>query len=166
MNRIFTLLVLLSLFSCKKVDAVLLRFFGEEKIMEEQIDYSSIDFYPLFDGCKAISFEESKVCFETILHAKLEERIQGLQLTTEESVTDTISVKLTVNKKGELGCNEVLMNEDLNYFFPYLSSDVIALIKDLPKVIPAQKRGIPVFSSYTIPLVIETQEEGLQLNFE
>jgi len=81
-------------------------------------------------------------------------------------LTDTIKVQLTVNIKGFFSCKEVLMTDDLNYFFPDLRDEVKQMIKNLPMVEPAQKRGIPVLSNYRISVVIETDDSKERLETE
>ncbi|MGY5355401.1 hypothetical protein [Wenyingzhuangia sp. IMCC45467] len=158
MNKLIAILLALTLFSCEKICSVtsILCKGSTKKI--EFIDFTQIDQFPQFKNCDEIlSFEESKTCFEQTIHNQISDRIQQLKLITKENITDTLQIQFTIDKNGHFLCNKIIAKDSLNIKLPDLSLEIQKIIQTLPSINPAQKRGIPVASTYTIPLVINTK---------
>lgn len=157
MNKLIVILLAFSLFSCEKICSVTSVLCASKNKTPEAIDFTQIDVFPQFKDCDSIlNYNNSKTCFETSLHSKISERIQNLKLNTNETITDTILVNFSIQNTGSFICNKIKINDDLNYSLPNLTAEVQKIIHGLAPISPAQKRGIPVTSTYTIPLVIET----------
>jgi len=74
---------------------------------------------------------------------------QNISYSTTKS--DTIKVIINVNSKGVISVNpDNLKNSNFKEF-------IIQSIKDLPKVQPAIKAGIPVTSQFVLPIIIKNE---------
>ncbi len=142
------------------------QFFETEKISSETfyeediktIDWNDVDQYPAFAGCKdLIEKSEQKACFSWEVRNALE----GIQSETtigfRESFTDTIWIRLSVSETSELTVSEIEMDSLLMRVFPRFKAEVIGRIESLQLVEPANKKGIPVRTEFSLPIVIQTE---------
>ena len=158
MNKLIVFILVSTLFSCEKICSVTSIFCKDKTPKTEIIDFSQVDQFPQFKDCDAmLNFKESKACFEASVHSKINERIQLLQLKTEQNITDTLQIQFTIDKTGSFSCNKISTSNSLQLLFPNLSTEIQEIISDLSPINPAQKRGIPVSSTYIFPLVINTK---------
>lgn len=157
MNKLIVCLITLTLFSCEKICSITAAFCKDKTEKQEPIDFTQIDLFPRFENCNALlNHNESKTCFENTLHKKISERIQYLKLQSEFTIIDTILIHFSIGKEGNFRCKNVKISDSLAATLPNLSVEIQEIVHGLAKVIPAQKRGIPVTSTYTIPLVIKS----------
>ena len=160
MNKIYYLGWLLLFFSCKKVDSFFISFLDNPSTKEEPIDFSTIDFYPIFQECNNIvTLKMSEICFEEHLYQKINQQIEKLNLNCNTTLADTVYIKFSVNTQGAFKCHAINVHENLSNNFPNLNTEIENIFEQLPKVEPALKRGIPVLSQFTIPLLITTNDE-------
>ena len=124
---------------------------------QEVIDFSHLDKYPQFPNCEGISYEESKMCFEESAYTKINDQVQALQFSIKQNIIDTLKVEFTINEKGYFSTNKISISDSLEFYIPNLSTEIKEIILGLPAITPAQKRGIPVKSVHTIPLIIKTE---------
>ncbi|MEN8804960.1 MAG: hypothetical protein ABF278_04985 [Wenyingzhuangia sp.] len=158
MNKLIAFFLTLILFSCEKIDTVTSELFGLQNKKDSVIDFTQIDRFPQFDNCnEMLDFEKGKNCFEQTIHHKISKGIQVLKLSTKENITDTIQIQFTIDKHGRFSCNSIETKAVLKTSLPKLSLEIQKMIQSLPTLQPAQKRGIPVSSTYTIPLLIKTE---------
>lgn len=158
MNRLFIYILFFSLFSCEKICTLTTSFCKDKVEKQEPIDFTQIDLFPLFKKCESkLSFEESKTCFESTLNKQISTKINNLTFSSENSISDTIYINFSISKKGKFKCENVKVTPELETLLPNLTFEIYQIIKELDSVSPAQKRGIPVKSTYTIPLLIETE---------
>lgn len=158
MKKWFLLLTMLALFSCQKICTVSTYFCKDKTEEKLPIDFTQVDEFPKFKTCETfLDYEKSKLCFETTLHQKIAQRVSNLHLKTEEQITDTITIHFGIDKEGYFSCSKINTNESLKLQLPNLSVEIQEIINGLASVEPAQKRGIPVTSTYHIPLVIKTE---------
>lgn len=124
----------------------------------EPINFTQIDEFPKFKDCNnTLNYEESKTCFETTLHKKITERVQNLRLRADQTLTDTITIYFSIDPKGHFNYSKVKASDSLQLALPNLTAEIQEIIHGLAPVSPAQKRGIPVKTTYNIPLVIRTE---------
>ncbi|WP_033194528.1 hypothetical protein [Ochrovirga pacifica] len=148
----------LVLFSCEKINSVSAIFTSNTSLARDTINLTEIDQYPQFKECDALlDFEKSKTCFEKHMYQQINTGIQQLQLKTKTNFSDTLLVKFSINTHGAFLCKNIQLKDSTQILFPNLSKDIAQIIQTIPTVLPAQKRGIPVTSSYTIPILIQTK---------
>ncbi len=119
------------------------------------IDYTTIDAYPILPECDEIASKElQKACFYKFLTKRVQKKITQINLESNLKSNDTISIKFIVNSKGLTYIKSIQASERIKNEFKNLDSIITASFNDLPQMKPALKRGIPVKTEYSIPIVI------------
>ncbi len=153
---LFTLLLLLAT-SCQ--------FFETEKVSSEEIykeemqtiDWKDVDRYPSFSNCEnKLEKPEQKECFINTITSNLYKSISSEKMVSVREVYDTVKVNFEVSKTGELSILEIKMDTVLQKEFPNLEKWLLQSIDSLQPVAPAYKRGIPVKTQFTLPVIIQT----------
>ena len=151
------LLVLLT--SCQYFETQ--RVSSEEVLQEElqAMDWSDIDAYPSFPVCDGkMEKEDQRECFESTILSSIKKKLDLGNWVTSLSISDTVFLQLEVDTTGQLTTQPIKLDSLLRASLPKMDSLLIEGIRTLPKPAPAYKRGIPVRSKFTLPLVINTEE--------
>ncbi|MDC7994067.1 hypothetical protein [Altibacter sp. HG106] len=156
---VFILLVII-LNSCQ--------FFETEKISSEtfyeqekaQLDWKDVDRYPTFPACMSFTEKaEQKKCFETTVLDHLYRSIENRDLEATQALHDTLWIEFVIAKNGELILRNPLDMDSLTKAsLPHLTAWIQESMDSLPRLEPAYKRGIPVRSHYSFPLVLATTD--------
>jgi hypothetical protein len=151
--RVFTfLLCIIFCTSCDKFS------FSKNKDLQNIdtiVDFTSVDFSPSFKICDAIIDKEQMVtCFRNTIHQKIGEELKKHYLTVKDSIDEVIYVDVLINSKGEIIFDETATSENIKQQLPRLDSILKESVKNLPKIHPAIKRGIPVTTKYRLPIRI------------
>lgn len=158
MKSIFLLLLIsIGLTSCQ--------FFETEKISTEtflkeekkSINWKDVDTYPIFKECEGISEKlETKSCFETTLINQLYHSINSENFIVSSDLNEKVLIEFIVNEKGNLKINSIEMDTILQRKLPQLKNYILTSIDSLQPIAPAYKRGIPVRTSFNLPISIKT----------
>lgn len=141
------------------------QFFETEKIssetfLEEEIkaiNWKEVDQYPVFQNCEnETEKEQQKPCFETTIINHLYQSIQSEKTTVLKDINETIIIDFMVNEKGELSISTMKIDSVLSNQLPLLENKIIQGIDSLQPIAPAYKRGIPVKTTFKLPIVIKT----------
>ena len=158
MKSIFLLLLIsIGLGSCQ--------FFETEKISTETflkeekklINWKDVDTYPVFKECEGISDKlETKSCFETTLINQLYHSINSENFIVSSDLNEKVLIEFIVNEKGNLKINSIEMDTILQRKLPQLKNYIRSSIDSLQPIAPAYKRGIPVRTTFNLPISIKT----------
>jgi len=160
MKYVLLLLVTLLATSCQ--------FFETEKISSEtfydeeikMIDWKDVDQYPIFKSCESLSEKKAqKDCFENTLAAYLFEAVTSNKDMAIKDLNDTVYVKFSVSEKGQLSVKSIDMDSLTKAELPRLEEKLRKKIDSIVLTAPAYKRGIPVKTKFTLPIVLQTGEE-------
>jgi hypothetical protein len=141
------------------------QFFETEKVSSEKIykdemeaiDWKDVDRYPSFSNCDNILEKpEQKDCFINTVSSQLYRSINHEGMVATREVYDTVKVNFEVSSSGQLSILEIKMDTVLQKEFPDLEIWLLQSIDSLQPVAPAYKRGIPVKTQFTLPVVIKT----------
>ena len=150
------------------VTTVSCQFFETEKISSETfydeeiktIDWKDVDQYPVFKSCEAFSEKEAqKNCFENTLATYLFEAVTSNKDMSIKDLSDTVYVKFSVSEKGQLSVKSIEMDSLTQAELPNLKKSLHIKIDSITLIAPAYKRGIPVKTKFTLPIVLQTDEE-------
>ena len=123
----------------------------------EAIDWKDVDRYPSFSNCDNILEKpEQKDCFINTVSSQLYRSINHEGMVATREVYDTVKVNFEVSSSGQLSILEIKMDTVLQKEFPDLEIWLLQSIDSLEPVAPAYKRGIPVKTQFTLPVVIKT----------
>ncbi|MEH6406925.1 MAG: hypothetical protein V7767_06580 [Leeuwenhoekiella sp.] len=156
MNKILFLMVLLALSGCKDIET---KKVSSDTFLKEElktINMSELDEYPTFESCDYLQNKEEKwVCFEQKLASNFYEYIQSQNLVFTQQLQDTVWINLAVSAKGEVIINRILIPVAITQDVPQLDGWLHQSLDSLPKIYPAIKRGIPVKTTFKLPVVIQ-----------
>lgn len=156
-NLFLLILISIGITSCQ--------FFETEKIsteafLEEEkksINWKDVDTYPVFKECEGISDKlETKSCFETTLINQLYHSINSEKFIASSDLNEEVLIEFIVNEKGNLKINSIKMDTILQRKLPQLKNYIMTSIDSLQPIAPAYKRGIPVRTSFNLPISIKT----------
>lgn len=123
------------------------------------INFNEVDFSPSFAVCDSlIEKDEKSNCFRTTIHQKIGEELQKQRFTIKDSIDEMVTVHFLIDTKGIIHLEKIESVEMIQKQLPTLDSLLAASVKKLPKIYPAVKRGIPVSTSYTLPIRIQLKD--------
>lgn len=158
MKRFLTLLIISLLYiSC---DGLITQKKTSEEYMEEElktINWNEVDTYPLFPDCdESEPKTKQQSCFETTLHNHLKGFISNQELVSSVSIQDTLLIHLSISKGSDFIITEISGDSLTFAALSELQNQLYESIRSLPKIAPALKRGIPVSTTFILPLVIKS----------
>ncbi|GGK43824.1 MULTISPECIES: hypothetical protein [Flavobacteriaceae] len=128
----------------------------EIQVVDTIVDFNFIDSFPLFPTCDSIPSEEKqKICSQIKLSEHIYASLVTHKFITKNSVNDTILVKLEVAKSGEVSLVTIESSKFIQKEIPKLDSLITDGIKKLPKLRPGIKRGIPVKTEFSLPIILK-----------
>ncbi len=144
------------------------QFFETEKISEQTfyeeeiqtINWNDIDQYPVFVQCEDFSEKKDQErCFTSTLLNVFMKAVedQVSENTINESIQDTIFLTLNVSGKAKFSIQRIEMDSLIIRTFPFLKEVLFSRMDSLQLRAPAYKRGIPVKTEFTLPIVITTE---------
>ncbi|WP_158841232.1 hypothetical protein [Polaribacter sp. L3A8] len=123
------------------------------------VDFSSVDTFPSFKACDAIIDKQEKMdCFRITIHQKIGAELQKLELSIKDSIDEIIYVDVIINSDGIFRLDAIQSSDTIKKELPKLDSLLKASVEKLPKIYPANKRGIPVTTKYRLPIRIQLKE--------
>ena len=143
------------------------QFFETEKISSETfydeelktIDWKEVDQYPVFKACESLSEKkEQKICFEKTLSMFLFEAVSNNKDVSIHSLHDTIHIQFSISEEGKLTVKNIDMDSLTKAELPRLEERLINKIDSISLTAPAYKRGIPVKTKFTLPIVLQTDD--------
>ncbi|TLP74510.1 hypothetical protein [Maribacter sp. ACAM166] len=157
MKRYVYFLILMLLNSCSFFESKQKR--TQELINEElrHIDWNSVDSYPFFYTCdETASKAEQKICFEETLITHFQTTLNDFELILSDKKSETISVIFVIDTTGRINVTNIEKDASVLKQMPEFDGVITQSLKNLPKLAPALKRGIPVNSKYRIPVQLNT----------
>lgn len=143
------------------------RYFETERISSEQVlqeelkamDWSDIDTYPSFPSCDGImEKQEQRNCFESVILTSIRDKWALGNWVVSHAFNDTLILHLEVDTTGRIIAAPIVLDSLLKSTLPKMDSLLLEAINTLQRPAPAYKRGIPVRSKFTLPVVINTKD--------
>ena len=123
----------------------------------EQIDWNTLDHYPLFVECdELMTAETQRRCFEESLVKKLSNGLSEYDLIFKDQVNTVIYIDLIVDMEGKIKVADIERNSDVLAQIPDFDRIIQREINELPQVEPALKRGVPVNVKFRVPIELNT----------
>lgn len=141
------------------------QFFETEKISSEifledeikSINWKDVDQYPVFSNCESFAEKkEQKSCFETTLSSHLYQVINSENTVVTSDLNETLILGFLVDENGKIAVTSMKIDSLLMVQIPLLKTSIIDAINTLQPIAPAYKRGIPVKTTFKLPLVIKS----------
>ncbi len=145
-------LLLFSIISCKSEDEKNSQASGKAVEMFDGLDKKSVDIYPQFTSCDEM--EQNSDCFYKNMHQLIQEKlsVDTLHLAIKEK--DSLVAAFTVTERGQIRFDSIAYcAQHLDRKF--IDSTIQSKLTNLPQIDSALKQGIPVSSSYLVPIVVK-----------
>ena len=134
---------------------------SSETFLEEElksINWKDVDQYPVFTNCEDISDKlTQKSCFESTLTTQIYQFINSKNIIANRDLNDTVNLDFLVTNTALISVTNIEMDSLLGAAFPQLEKWLLESIDSISVVAPAYKRGIPVNTEFSLPIVIKTQ---------
>lgn len=150
---LFFLLIAFFVTSCDKIS-----FSKNDKniVLNTSVDFSSVDTFPSFKVCDSIIDKTQKTdCFRKTIHQKIGADLLQYTFIIKDSIDEVIYVNLIINSEGIFTLDAIQSSNNIKKVLPHLDSLLRESVQNLPKIIPANKRGIPVTIKYSLPIRIK-----------
>ncbi|MCG8571122.1 MAG: hypothetical protein MJB14_13395, partial [Spirochaetes bacterium] len=72
-------------------------------------------------------------------------------------LNDTLLLAFTISREGVLQVESIEQDSLVRVELPHMEQWIMESIDSLPDVTPAYKRGIPVHTQFTLPIVLRTE---------
>ena len=152
------LLLLLLCLGCKDIETQ--KIYSDEISKKElqQINWSEVETYPEFQNCShCIEKAEKKKCFEQKVTQYFYEKLTAQKYIVTDSLMGNINIYIKITAKGQPILDSLQASNILYQQLPELDSIIITSVENLPVLEPAYKRGIPVTTTFKLPLEIKTK---------
>ena len=158
MKKFSVILFLLLLQSCQYFEK---QVPSEKELLDKQlkeINWKEVDEYPSVADCEKLTdATQRKQCFFEFLTATIQEKLAVDTLSALFPKLDTIEVKVTVFPNATLQFEPQFPKDSVAYDTIKIDSILRARLVGFPKVNPAIKRGIPVKTQFTLPVIIKQE---------
>jgi len=157
--RIYQMLILLLLCSCKSETQKNQEAATHASERFHALDKNAVDIFPQFEECNEM--ESSPECFYSSLHDLIQKRLSADTLSINIKRKDSLVAAFTVSEKGLIQYDSIVYcAQHLDRAF--MDSIMSRKLMDLPKIDSALKQGVPVSSSYLVPVVVKpiSQQAG------
>lgn len=123
-----------------------------------QIDWNSIDSYPLFLECdETASKEVQRQCFEQKLTTHFENTLNEFEFTIHSDNNPLVFVTFVIDVEGGIRVLDIDKNPSIVKQMPEFDGIISQSLKNIPAIAPALKRGIPVSAKFRIPIQLNTK---------
>lgn len=158
MNKAVLLFLLIIFTSCDNIQT---RKISSEEILSEEtreLNWKEVDQYPAFAECRKImNEEEAKNCFEKKVAGYFYCHLEAQQPVVTEALDDTLYLYLRVSEKGIPSIDSTEIDSLVVQQLPEIKGWLRQTVDSLPKIYPATKRGIPVITTFKMPVVIRAE---------
>lgn len=158
MRTLSLLFILLFASSCQYFDTkkISAETFYDEEI--KTINLSEVDVYPTFQECEsALEKIEKQLCFENELTARIAQSLSRESLKAIHSLQDTIWVDFSISETARIEVINIKVDSLIQLEFPKLHTKIEQKIDSIVLKAPAYKRGIPVQTTFNLPIIIRTE---------
>lgn len=139
-------------------DAIDERIVNVEDVNVEEVEedivvpFAVIEKVPIFPGCKGLTNEELKSCFQEKIQEHVLKNFEFPELAQEMGIGGKVFVLFAIDKNGDI--------TDIKSRGPdkVLEKEAERIISLLPKMIPGKQRGKAVKVPYSIPIVFKYVE--------
>ena len=158
MKKIAALSLLMFMCSCRFFDG---QVPNEEELLQKrlkEINWKEVSSYPSIAECDAIMDKElKKDCFFAQMTQLIQQKLDVDTIALMYPDVDSINVKVTVFSNATLRF-EPQMPPNANYNMSEIDSIIKARLVNFPKVVPAQKEGVPVTTQFILPVILDVQK--------
>lgn len=149
---------LFALLACDRFETK--KITSEEILQEEtrELNWHEVDQYPAFSECREIMEEDAaKTCFGNKVAEYFYARLEAKQPVVTRELNDTLYLFLKISEKGIPAIDSTQIDSVTVEQLPEIRTWLTESVDSLPKIYPATKRGIPVVTTFKMPIVIKAE---------
>lgn len=157
MGRILLGVFILIFVGCKNFKTK--KVSSDELVVKElrQINWKDVENYPSFPACENLVEKKAQQdCFEKNMTRYLYKGLQTQQAFVVDSIDQKLWMRISISATGKPAIDSLNIPMELKTQLPKLAQWLHEAVDSLPKIYPAQKRGIPVATSFKMPLHIQS----------
>src|SRR6056297_3503070 len=158
MKKILLIIFLVAFTSCDYFEKQ--KVSSEEILSEEtrELNWQEVDQYPAFEECREVmESDAAKACFGNKVASYFYARLEAKQPVVTESLDDTLYLYLRISEKGIPAIDSMEVDSLIVQQLPEIKTWLKQSVDSLPKIYPASKRGIPVVTTFKMPVVIKAE---------
>lgn len=126
----------------------------EKKGYFKEINFNHIDHFPTFFSCDSMGDIDRERCFKEGVLRRIKENLLFESIQVEGEINEQVTLIIKVDKTGDINLERIHSSKVIQKKIPMLDSLLKNVIKKLPKVKPAIKKGVVVSSQFTLPVKI------------
>jgi len=158
MKKTLLFVFLVSLTSCDYFET---RKVTSDEILSEEtkeLNWQEVDQYPAFEECREVmESEAAKACFGNKVASYFYARLEAKQPVVTETLNDTLYLYLKISEKGIPAIDSMELDSLVVAQLPEIRSWLAQSVDSLPRIYPATKRGIPVVTTFKMPIIIKAE---------
>lgn len=116
----------------------------------QHIDWSQVDVSPTFETCPS----SAESCFNDVLGTAIHNHLSAKNLQRLRLEADTLYFNFKVSKLGTISLDTIKGSPLPDRTYKLLTTYAALALTTLPKSYPAQKRGIPVATAFSLPIIV------------
>ncbi len=153
MKKYSAVFILFLFVSCQFIDK---QIPSEEELLKKEIqtiDWKKVDEFPTIITCDSVSDKtQNQECFINTLSALIQQKLDADKPKLPFAKFDTIAVQVSIlpNAALQFETQQQADNEKID-------SILKAKLVDFPTIKPAIKRGIPVKTQFTLPVILKVE---------
>jgi hypothetical protein len=126
----------------------------------ETISWDEVDQYPLFAVCDETANKQvQRVCFKQQLSKSILDNLAAKKMQVNAPINDTVTLELNISNTGKIKITNIVVDSITNRRLPDIAMWLQEGIEKTPTVGPALKRGIPVETSMTLPVILKNKKD-------
>lgn len=157
-KKLLSFLLLSLLASCQYFDK---QVPSKDELLEKElkaIDWNQVDELPSVAACDSVADKaQRRQCFFEYLMLNIQQRLDSDTLAVLYPQLDTIEVKVSVLPDSKVTF-EPRINDTTAYNTKAIDSILQHRLAGFPLIKPALKRGIPVKTQFTLPVILNVEK--------
>ena len=160
MKKIFQIILLIPIIfnSCKYINQ---QVPSEKELLQKElrsINWNEVDEFPSIVYCDTIENKtQQQQCFFELMLKLIQEKLNTSPFSSLDTEIDTIEVRVTIFSDASLQFKPQFPNDSVAYDIQKIDSLFKARLVNFPKINPAIKRGVPVKTQFTLPVIIKNR---------
>ena len=126
----------------------------------ETISWDEVDQYPLFTACDETANKQAqRLCFQQELSKAILDNLATKNMQVSAPIFETITLELDISNTGEIKIASMEVDSITSQRLPDIALWLQEGIDSTPAIGPALKRGIPVQTSMTLPVILRSKND-------
>lgn len=123
-----------------------------------KLDTTSVDFPPSLGKCNALIDKQEKTsCFYEEMSKAFAKSLQNEEIKVKRALDETVYLVIRIDSEGKPSLKSIEASENIYQEIPNFKELIEKAVADLPKIVAAVKKEVPVTTEYKLPIKIALQ---------